>query len=417
METLPEEGSRNMEEMEGEYPEEQFDESSSSDDETGNAVTERKADELQPAQMEALQNLSAEELEGGDTELILFRVPRHTRLRGALKGSKFNISVTGNIIDKKMAVYQGSYVVRDCGTKRCKQVRPMFILEGRNGTSHLQMGKPFSRLVTITFDMKISSLGDQKPAPRRYPNAKKGLGLKYHPLGKILPDERRTKPDHANPEKGMTSVSVELLSTSCGVSRNVRTDDALVLTEFLRTLISPHIDLSKLCIEPGKLVWNLCLTVYCIDHDGNLEDSVVLAAVAALRDVRLPTVRMTDEQANEVENGDENDEMKTEQHGVEEENGSAVAVVSAERTESLEIDNFPLTVSFQIFCEKALIDPSAEEENVCASRVTFILRPSGALKGILKPGGHNFSEQLCNNCLKQSQKRAAEYMKVLAGDG
>eukprot|EP00737_Agarophyton_chilense_P003662 gb/GEZJ01004346.1/.p2 GENE.gb/GEZJ01004346.1/~~gb/GEZJ01004346.1/.p2 ORF type:complete len:295 (-),score=48.34 gb/GEZJ01004346.1/:2518-3402(-) len=225
------------------------------------------------------------------------------------------------------------------------------------------------------------------------------------------------RPDHANPEKGMTSVSVELLSTSCGVSRNVRTDDALVLTEFLRTLISPHIDLSKLCIEPGKLVWNLCLTVYCIDHDGNLEDSVVLAAVAALRDVRLPTVRMTDEQANEVENGDENDEMKTEQHGVEEENGSAVAVVSAERTESLEIDNFPLTVSFQIFCEKALIDPSAEEENVCASRVTFILRPSGALKGILKPGGHNFSEQLCNNCLKQSQKRAAEYMKVLAGDG
>ncbi|KAI0564778.1 3' exoribonuclease [Gracilaria domingensis] len=223
------------------------------------------------------------------------------------------------------------------------------------------------------------------------------------------------RPDHANPEKGIVSVSVELLSTSCGESRNVRADDALVLTEFLRTLISPHIDLSKLCVEPGKLAWNLTLTVYCVDHDGNLEDSVVLAAVAAFRDVRLPTVRMTDEQSNGVEKESDNDLMKTEDEV--EENASVVAVVSARRTESLELDSFPLTVSFQIFCEKALIDPSAEEEKVCTSRVTIVMRPSGELKGILKPGGHNLSEELCKSCIRRSKKRVAEYMKVLGPCG
>ncbi|PXF42282.1 Exosome complex component RRP43 [Gracilariopsis chorda] len=222
------------------------------------------------------------------------------------------------------------------------------------------------------------------------------------------------RPNNANPDKGIVEVSVELLPTASGESRNVRGEEAVVLAEFLRTLIIPHIDVSTLCVEADKLVWCLSLTVYCIDHDGNLEDSVVLAAVAALRNVRLPTVRMVDgDEGGDIENGIENTRMIDADNEAEEGNESIMAVVSSKRTESLELDNFPLTVSFQLFCEKALIDPSAEEEVVCVSRVTFIMKPTGDMRGILKEGGHILSPKLYNSCLAQSKERVKEYMKKL----
>ncbi|KAI0564775.1 hypothetical protein FGB62_23g23 [Gracilaria domingensis] len=178
---------REIDESGDEYQEDDFSESSEEDP---TDFAERKPDELQAAEMEALRNVTEGDVEGGDTELILFRIPRHTRLRGALKDSKFHISVADNVIGKKLAVYQGSYVLRDRGIGRCEQVRPIFVTESETGKPYLQMGKKFSRFFTVTFDMKLSSLSDQRPMPRMYPKTKEDLKLKYHPLGKILPNER-----------------------------------------------------------------------------------------------------------------------------------------------------------------------------------------------------------------------------------
>lgn len=222
------------------------------------------------------------------------------------------------------------------------------------------------------------------------------------------------RPNPANPDKGVIEVSVEILPTASGESRNIRGEESVVLAEFLRTLITPYIDLSKLCVEAEKLVWRLSLTVYCIDHDGNLEDSVLLAAVASLRNVRLPTVRMIDgDEGDDTEHDNPDTRMTDANAETGQGNESFKAVVSSKRTESLELDSFPLTVSFQLFCERALIDPTAEEEVVCASRVTFIMKPTGDMKGILKPGGHILSPKLYTLCLMQSKERVKEYVKKL----
>jgi exosome complex component RRP42 len=51
---------------------------------------------------------------------------------------------------------------------------------------------------------------------------------------------------------------------------------------------SGMIDLKKLCIRKGELVWNIIVDIYTINDDGNLIDASALAAVAALKSAVLP---------------------------------------------------------------------------------------------------------------------------------
>lgn len=213
------------------------------------------------------------------------------------------------------------------------------------------------------------------------------------------------QPAAGAPDQGILDVAVELLSMAAAQYKSGRSsDEALCLTEYVRSLLAPHVDLSKLCVEEGLLAWRLRLTAYCIDNDGNLEDAVLLAAVAAMKNVKLPTVRMTDE--------DQNGSSETNAAATIMEDGkrtgqsdSVIASATSQRTNSLEMDSYPLPVSFILFDGKSLIDPSMEEEAVCDARITFLFRPSGDLRGVLKPGGKHLSEEVYRSCLAQAKER------------
>jgi exosome complex component RRP42 len=51
---------------------------------------------------------------------------------------------------------------------------------------------------------------------------------------------------------------------------------------------SGMIDMEKLCIRKGELVWNIIIDIYPMNDDGNLIDASALAAVAALRNAVFP---------------------------------------------------------------------------------------------------------------------------------
>ena len=51
---------------------------------------------------------------------------------------------------------------------------------------------------------------------------------------------------------------------------------------------SKMIDMKKLCIRSGELVWTVFLDIYTINDDGNLIDAAALAALAALKSAVLP---------------------------------------------------------------------------------------------------------------------------------
>lgn len=210
-----------------------------------------------------------------------------------------------------------------------------------------------------------------------------------------------SEPAPGNPDKGHIDIAVEIPSIASGGPKNRgNSEKSLILTDFLRSMLATNIDLSTLCIEAEKLVWNLRLSVYCLDNDGNLEDATLLAAGAALHDVLLPTVRLIDQDdtMDQKENQMEDDENDTD-------DDIAIAEATAERTNRLEVDECPISVSFGLFKEYALIDPSAEEEAVCDSQITFVFRPSGELRNVLKPGGINLSGNLYKSCLRQAQER------------
>lgn len=57
------------------------------------------------------------------------------------------------------------------------------------------------------------------------------------------------------------------------------------------------LDLSTLCLHSGKFVWALTLDWLCLDNDGGLLDTALLAAAAALADTQLPHVELVDELA------------------------------------------------------------------------------------------------------------------------
>jgi len=51
---------------------------------------------------------------------------------------------------------------------------------------------------------------------------------------------------------------------------------------------SGMIDMEKLCITEGELVWTVIIDLYTINDDGNMVDAAALAAVAALRSAVFP---------------------------------------------------------------------------------------------------------------------------------
>lgn len=55
------------------------------------------------------------------------------------------------------------------------------------------------------------------------------------------------------------------------------------------------VDTESLCIIPGEQVWSLRVDVHILNHDGNLADAVVAAALAALLDFRRPDVSITED--------------------------------------------------------------------------------------------------------------------------
>lgn len=208
------------------------------------------------------------------------------------------------------------------------------------------------------------------------------------------------------PDEGTFEVHAEAEPFSARLrTHTAATAPNQILSARLASVLSPHIDLASLCVEKGVLVWRVVLTAYCVDDDGNVADAALLAAVAALQDLRLPAVSMAGAGGDaDGEAGDEGDEDE-----------DVLAVVHEGRTTPLALESLPLSVSFALVDGCALIDPSAEEEKVADAALALLVRPTGELCGVLKPGGTPMPQTLFRECVERAAKRAPVMAKALAG--
>jgi exosome complex component RRP42 len=118
---------------------------------------------------------------------------------------------------------------------------------------------------------------------------------------------------------------------------------------------SKCIDLEKLCLEPGKKVWNLNVDIHVLDYDGNLIDASSLGAMAALSVARIPKL---------VED----------------------KIVFGEYEGKVPLRDMPMAITVIKISNKLLVDPDLQEESALDARITIATNNKGDLCAIQKGG-------------------------------
>jgi len=110
---------------------------------------------------------------------------------------------------------------------------------------------------------------------------------------------------------------------------------------------SHSIDMKKLCVTPGEKVWSVSIDIIAINDDGNLMDVASIAAIAALKNAKIPPV--VDGKVDYKNKG----------------------------TEDLPILKEPILVTVHMIGDQIIVDPVASEEAESDARLSVASTPKG----------------------------------------
>ncbi|XP_069130945.1 exosome complex component RRP43-like isoform X2 [Argopecten irradians] len=195
-------------------------------------------------------------------------------------------------------------------------------------------------------------------------------------------------PKPAEPDRGFIVPNVQLTPLCSPHFRpGPPSEQAQVLSQFVAEVIknSGCVDCKDLCVIPGKLVWVLNCDLMCLDYDGNVFDTAMLALLAAFRNTRLPLV--------------EEKEETTE--------------VTMEKTSPLMVSSQPVSCTFSIFDDRILfVDPTVEEEGLATGIVT-IVTVRDKLCMVHKPGGSPLKSDQLLTCFDRAFDRSREVLRLI----
>lgn len=178
-------------------------------------------------------------------------------------------------------------------------------------------------------------------------------------------ESREPYPD--SPDEGSIMVNVELLPMSSREFESGRPgiesiEPSRVIDRGLRE--SGAIDLEELCIEEGETVLGISIDIVPLNYDGNIYGIGGLAALAALKDLEMPSV-------------DENGTIDWDEDG--------------DREFNMDLDPLPVTV-YKVG-EHFLIDPTQQEEEVADARLTVTTLDEERVCSLQKGGDHPISDE------------------------
>jgi len=142
---------------------------------------------------------------------------------------------------------------------------------------------------------------------------------------------------------------------------------------------SKYIDLKKLCIEEGEKVWQIFVDVYSINDDGNLLDAAFIAAVAALKDAKVP---FYDKKEGKID-------------------------YDKPSKEKLPLtENEPFNFSIYLIGDKIIFDPTQDEENASDGRLVLAVTPTKPISicSMQKSGEFEISEEKFSEILDTVEK-------------
>ena len=156
-----------------------------------------------------------------------------------------------------------------------------------------------------------------------------------------------TEPYTDHEDEGTLITTLELLPLSsprfeAGPPKIEAIEMARIVDREIRE--SQFIDFKKLCIKKGEKVWGIFLDIFSINDDGNLLDAAGIAAVAELRDAKMPKYDEKEEKVKYGELTNKNMPLNKET---------------------------PTILTFHKIGDKIFIDPGQEEEEASEGRISF----------------------------------------------
>jgi exosome complex component RRP42 len=191
-------------------------------------------------------------------------------------------------------------------------------------------------------------------------------------------------PDTAN--KGNFMMNAELLPLSSnsfetGPPSIGAIELARVVDRSIRE--SGSINMEDLCVEPGEKVWMIICDVCSINNAGNIFDAASIAAVAALKHARFPTL-----------DGDVIDYKK--------------------RTDKkLPMKDTPLAITVWKIGDKIIVDPLLAEQEVFDARLTVASRGDGSVCALQKGGTYPLTEEDVGIMVDIALKKAKQVRKQI----
>lgn len=194
------------------------------------------------------------------------------------------------------------------------------------------------------------------------------------------------KPFSDTPDEGILMIGTELLPIASpefesGPPDNKSIEISRVVDRGIRE--AKAIDTKKLCIKPGEKVWMISVDICSINDSGNLLDASALAAIAALKDTRLPEY-----------DGEKVDYKKLTE-------------------KKLPLLKIPVEVTVVKIGNSLIVDPSTEEEEFLDARLTVALSGDGKISALQKGGDAPISVEDVDEMIKLAEKKAAELIKKL----
>jgi len=196
-------------------------------------------------------------------------------------------------------------------------------------------------------------------------------------------------------------------SGSGAAAGNASGSDAQIVESLVQRVISTSglLDTEELCIRDGLCAWKIVVSIVCLNHDGNVEDAALLAAVSALEDTVLPgTVVGEDGKVCLASEGKERNQRRA---------GESVSLSCAR---PLKLRCIPVPLTIGMFDGKLMVDPCSQEEDLLEAVLTVVLTTQGAVVAVNKPGGAAFSPEDMAVCMRLGLGRATEMEPLITSN-
>jgi len=175
------------------------------------------------------------------------------------------------------------------------------------------------------------------------------------------------------PDEGVMSTSAEFLPMGApefesGPPGGDEIELGRVVDRAIRE--SKTINFKKLCITPKEKVWMVFVDILVMNHDGNLFDACGIAAIAALKDARIP--KLDDEGKPDHENLDG----------------------------KLPLKGTPISITVKCHDGKYILDTTADEEEAITSRLTVGTMDDGSISSLQKGGADGLTKKQISDMMK-----------------